>query len=90
MSENQWVVVDRVSGQLQAEILGGMLEAQGIRVVLSQEGAGHVYSLGVGTLGAVEILVPASEAEQARQLLEAYYGQTAEAAETEEPDDSAP
>ena len=29
MSEEQWAVVDRVSGQIQAEILRGMLEAQG-------------------------------------------------------------
>ncbi|HNT23192.1 MAG TPA: DUF2007 domain-containing protein [Anaerolineales bacterium] len=73
MSEDQWQVVDRVDGLLQAEILRGMLEAQGIQVVLSQEGLGQVLQVTLGTLGAVEILVPAGMAEQARQILEAYY-----------------
>jgi hypothetical protein len=91
MSEEQWAVVDRVDGLLQAEILQGMLEAQGIQVVLSQEGAGHILQVSIGTLGAVEILVPASAAEQARQLLDEYYGQASESSETEtEPDDLAP
>ena len=35
MAEEEWVVVDRVQGQLQAEILKGMLEAQGIMVWLN-------------------------------------------------------
>ena len=79
MSEEQWAVVDRVEGLLQAEILSGMMQAQGIRVVLSQESAGQsVFPTNVGTLGAVEILVPAHDVEQARQLLEAYYGQAEE------------
>ncbi len=73
MSEDQWQVVDRVDGLLQAEILRGMLEAQGVQVVLSQEGLGPVLQVTLGTLGAVEILVPAHMVEQARQILEAYY-----------------
>ena len=73
MSEEEWVLVDKVQGQLQAEILGGLLEAQGIMVWLNAQGAAHAYAVGVGTLGAVEILVPSNAAEQARQILDAYY-----------------
>jgi hypothetical protein len=73
MPEEEWVLVDKVQGQLQAEILKGFLEAQGIMVWLNQEGAAHAYAVAVGTLGMVEILVPTSEAERAHQLLEAYY-----------------
>ena len=94
MSEEQWAVVDRVSGQIQAEILRGMLEAQGIQVVLSHESAGSVFQMGVGTLGAVEVMVPAEMAELAEQLLEEYYGKfskaegTAPSDETEAPDEA--
>jgi len=73
MTEEEWVLVDTVQGQLQAEILRGLLEAQGIMVWLNAQGAARAYAVSVGTLGAVEILVPSSAEEQARQTLEAYY-----------------
>lgn len=73
MAEDEWILVDRVQGQLQAEILRGLLEAQGMRVWLNQEGAAHAYAVAVGTLGMVEILVPTSEVANARKVLEAYY-----------------
>jgi hypothetical protein len=73
MTEEQWVLVDKVQGQLQGELLRGLLEAQGITVYLNQEGAAHAYAVAVGTLGTVEILVPTSEVAKARQIIEAYY-----------------
>ena len=51
----------------------GLLEAQGIQVWLNQEGAGAAYGINVGPLGTVEVLVPTSAVEQARQVLDAYY-----------------
>jgi hypothetical protein len=66
-------IVESTAGDIQAEILRGFLEAQGFKVFLSQEGAGHsVYAMTVGELGRVDILVPASQAEAARQVLEDY------------------
>jgi hypothetical protein len=73
MSEERWEVIVEVAGQLQAEIMRGMLEAQGIKVWISQEGAGRAYGLNVGRLGRVQILVPAGEVEQAKALLDEYY-----------------
>jgi hypothetical protein len=73
MSDQDWVVVDEIAGELEAEIMRGFLEAQGIEVVLSQEGLGHNLQLGVGPLGRVQLLVPGKQAEQAKALLEAYY-----------------
>ncbi len=73
MVEEEWVLVEKVQGQLQAELLKGLLEAQGIRVWLNQQGAAHAYAVAVGTLGMVEILVPNSEEERAKQVLEDYY-----------------
>lgn len=71
--EETWEVVEMVQGQLQAEILRGLLEAQDIKVWLNQEGAGAAYGINVGPLGTVEILVPSHALEQARQILDAYY-----------------
>ena len=73
MAAEEWVLVDRAPGQLQAEIIRGLLEAQGITVWLNQEGAAHAYAVSVGLIGSVEILVPTSMVENARQILKAYY-----------------
>jgi hypothetical protein len=72
MSED-WIVLDEVPGMLQAEILRGMLEAQEIPSVLSQEGAGRAIGITIGTLGAVQILVPSKDLDRAREILDAYY-----------------
>ena len=73
MGEEKWQVVDEVAGELQAELLRGLLEAQEIEVVLSQEGIGRVYATTVGAFGRVQILVPAKDVSKARQILEEYY-----------------
>jgi hypothetical protein len=73
MNQEEWVLVDTTAGQLQAELVRGLLEAQGIQVWLNQAGAAHAYALNVGSLGRVEVLVPSSSAEQARKLLDEYY-----------------
>ena len=86
MAEEEWVLVDREHGQLQAEIIKGLLEAQGIMVWLNQEGAAHGYAVTVGTLGMVELLVPSSAFEKARQVLDAYYRGEFEDMDLEGPD----
>ncbi|OGO31266.1 MAG: hypothetical protein A2136_06970 [Chloroflexi bacterium RBG_16_54_11] len=73
MAEDEWVLVEKVQGQFQAEILKGLLEAQGIMVWLNPQGAARAYAVSVGTLGAVELLVPSSAADHAREVLDAYY-----------------
>jgi hypothetical protein len=73
VSESNWEVVEEVYGELQAEMLRGLLEAQGISVILNQEGAGRAYGINVGPLGQVQILVPSHAIQEARQVLEKYY-----------------
>ncbi len=74
MSAKKWSVLDEVGGTLIAELLKGLLEAQGIPVVLSQEGAGHyAYAMSIGSLGQVQILVPDDRLTEARQILADYY-----------------
>jgi hypothetical protein len=87
MNENDVVVVDEVAGELQAEIIRGLLEAQGIPTWLSQEGVGRVYGLGVGVLGRVQILVPSPYSEQARQVLDDYMAGKFEGTSYESPED---
>ncbi len=82
MAENKWVLLEVISGSFQAEILRGLLEAQGIQVVLSQEGAGHyAYATTVGSLGAVQLLVPANELANAEKVLADYRAGVFEAIE---------
>lgn len=76
MSEQSWVVVETVTGSLQAELLRGLLEAQGIEVILSQEGAGRALGLEVGLMGEVNMLVPIEGVQQAREVIENYYAGT--------------
>jgi hypothetical protein len=65
------VVVFTTAGSGQAAIIRTMIEAAGIPVTTSQEGAGAVYGLTVGPLGMVDILVPENYAADAEALLAA-------------------
>lgn len=70
MPETEWEVVSEAAGSFNAEMLKGLLEAQGIPVMLSQEGVGHsVFALTVGPLGTVQVLVPVELLERAREVL---------------------
>jgi len=73
-----WIVLDEVAGMLQAEILRGLLEAQEISTVLSQEGAGRAIGLTIGTLGTVQILIPSKDLERAQEILATYYSSSDE------------
>ena len=81
MSEGKWELVTEVSGELQADLLRNLLEAQGIQVFLNQEGAGKAYGLTVGPLGQVQVLVPEHQSQQARQIVDDYYAGKFEANE---------
>jgi Putative prokaryotic signal transducing protein len=82
MEDLKWASLIKVAGDLQAEIFGGLLEAQGIPVLLSREGAGKAYGLAVGPLGEVEILVPSNLLESAQKVMADY-----EAGLFEQPED---
>jgi len=73
MNHEEWVLVDTCAGQLQAEVVRGLLEAQGIQVWLNQAGAARAYAMTVGSMGRVEVLVPSSDRASAEYILEEYY-----------------
>ena len=58
------------SGLMQAEIIKGRLEANGIPVLLQYESLGPVMGLTIDGLGQVQVLVRADQADTARALLE--------------------
>ena len=64
------VSVGIADGQVEAEIIKGLLTANGVEVWLSQESAGTALGLTVGAMGEVEIMVRAEQAEEARSLLD--------------------
>ena len=72
MSAPKWQLLTKVSGDLPAEILGGLLKAQGIPVLLTQEGAARAMGVEIGPFGEVEILVASDAYPQAQQVLEDY------------------
>lgn len=72
MNEQNWKSVSVVQGELQAEVLRGLLEAQDIPVHLSQEGIARAYGLSVGPLAEVDILVPERYFAAAEQVIKSY------------------
>ena len=54
---------------MEAQIMKGRLESEGIPVLLSYESAGLVYGLTVDGLGEVKIMVPERLAEEAKEIL---------------------
>jgi hypothetical protein len=89
-TDREWVVVANVAGPLQAEILRGFLQAQGLTTVVLMEGAGRVHGLFVGPLGNNQVLVPDDQVERAEQLVEEYYAGNFEQVELEESDQEEP
>jgi hypothetical protein len=73
------VAIVRDLSRAQAEILRGVLEAQDIAVVLSQEAVGSVMPVDVGAFGQVDLLVPAGQAERAREILDQLAAQPPDA-----------
>ena len=67
-TDERWTVLDEIPGKLQAEIVRGLLEAQGIAVHLTQEGAGRALGLTVAPLGVVQVLVQQKEYSAVKKI----------------------
>jgi len=89
MTNEELVLLEKVAGSAQAEALRGLLEAQGVEVILSQESAGQsTFPVTYGLLGTVQILVRRKDEQQAREILEEYYaGKFEEQESTKEKDE---
>ena len=70
MSESQETKLEKVytaSGQLQAHIIKGKLESEGVPVLLQYES--EILGITVDGLGAVRIMVPEHLAERAKEII---------------------
>ena len=70
MPEGQETKLERVytaSGQLQAHVIKGKLESEGIPVLLQHES--QIFGLTVDGMGAVRLMVPEPLAERAREVI---------------------
>ena len=65
---------------LQAQIVKGRLESEGVPAMLRYEGAGLIYGITVDGLGEARVMVPENLVEQAETILADQ--------EYEEPDDA--
>ena len=54
---------------MEAQIIKGRLESEGIPVLLRYESAGLIYGLTIDGLGEVKIMVPQRLAEEAKEIL---------------------
>ena len=68
--EENWIVVYRAAGLVNAQIISGRLQTDGIPTRLQYEAIGVIlYSLDVDGLGEVQIFVPESSVNQAKEIL---------------------
>ena len=66
---DELVLIRIVQGQMEAQIIKGRLESEGIPVVLKYEAVGAIFGLTINGLGEVRVMVPAQAAEAARSAL---------------------
>ncbi len=69
MSADEQLVTVYIATQMEAQIIKGRLESEGIPVLLNYESAGLVYGIMVDGLGEVKVMVPKRLAEEAREIL---------------------
>ncbi len=69
---SNWVLIYSAAGQVEANLVTSLLEANGIQVVPLQEAAGEAYGLTVGVLGEVQLYVQIHQQAVAEELLREY------------------
>ena len=75
MAGKEKLVVIYTARQIEAQIIKGRLESEGIPVLLSYDSSSVVFGFTVDGLGEVKIMVPERFAEQAREILRVKYNE---------------
>jgi len=73
MAGKEKLVAIYTAKQIEAQIIKGRLENEGIPVLLSYDSSSVVFGFTVDGLGEVKIMVPERFAEQAREILKVKY-----------------
>jgi hypothetical protein len=68
-TETEPVVIYEAANEMEAQVVKGRLESEGIPAMVRTEAAGIIYGLTTGGLGRADVLVPALLAERALALL---------------------
>ncbi len=74
--EQEPVVVWRATNQMEAQVVKGRLESEGIPAIIRGEALGAIYGLTSGTLAETSVLVPAPLADRAEAILYAAVDDT--------------
>ena len=69
MSKEERLVTVCTARQIEAQVIKGRLENEGIPVLLTYDSASLVYGFTVDGLGEVRIMVPEHLAEEAKEIL---------------------
>lgn len=73
MEDEKWKVAHVAAGMIDANIVAGRLETEGIPVKFQYEAVGVIYGLTLDGLGKVEVMVPEEEVTRAREVLADRY-----------------
>jgi hypothetical protein len=69
-NQQRLIEVYRAKGELEAQVIKGLLESYGIPCLLQSHAAGSVHTFTVDGMGEVRIMVPEQAADEARRLIE--------------------
>ena len=72
MNDQKWEFVTSVQDPIFAEILKGLLEAQGIMVHIVREGYQAAYGFANQASVNIELLAPTNQVEEARKIIQDY------------------
>jgi len=72
MKNRNWALVTVLQDPIQAEILRGLLEAQGIIIHIVREGYQAAFGIANQASVRIELLAPDDQVEEARQILNDY------------------
>ncbi|MEA2014994.1 MAG: DUF2007 domain-containing protein [Thermodesulfobacteriota bacterium] len=73
MEEEKWEIANVSSGMINATIVAGRLESEGIPVRLQYEAVGVIYGLTIDGLGGVRVMVPSNYLKMACEVLAESY-----------------
>lgn len=72
MPSTKWVLIATFPSRMEAEMLAGLLEAEGLHPRLQWESAGHLFALRGSRLAETHLYVPEPERDRAKELLSVY------------------
>ncbi|MCJ7764046.1 MAG: DUF2007 domain-containing protein [Dehalococcoidales bacterium] len=70
-NQQKMIEVYKAKGELEAQVIKGLLESYGIPCLFQSHTASSVHTFAINGLGEVRIMVPEKAADEAKKLIEA-------------------